>query len=786
MEKTCNINVFDLGTLYLNAIDVGQDEVDSANSSGTRSQVSEESSEYRGYTNPSVQSRSFKILQASLNYSEASGASACQPVESYLFRYQDMYAPLIDKFREAEEDERDRKTTTLQNTIRRERGRSGQTRDVTRLEGESGRLDAPGHSENTKEMIRCMVDMEKNNVEYKLNMLRKISKNSSRSFNPEKSRTISPEKTLSLRQDVVDNGQTQFNQDEIETERMGVEDDGYLNLDLRTLYLPETSLKDDKNVMPDNRSAQVYKTVTQLQEVVNGSYMRQDLGPAVGAPTAQGSCFDDLAMTQLKAFQAPTRPDTFRLSPVQPDARQVEAQQSQASEAERSLTSKVMQLQMQETLSNVFKTKAASTSIQYQTSEVEQTYNDANTMLLESKKENVDTKMTQSEMKPSVVESAATDHIIQRTPNETAVKSVNAEEFVSGREEVKDNKNAETGTLERQNTVQVASIDVKVDDSAMNVEAMATKKAAEIIESAKCTIRTETKLTEKKQKEPLNLQVSGSENEMFKTDSTEAEVALEFVANSRVRNNKKNEAEQGQVETNETRVDVLHKSVNPETYIIKSERMSSILETEPTKSAAERVESTNEEAKLYNKTVCLETGAAKSETWAVQGETETANLVTWAVQDETETANSVTWTVLGETETVNSATWAVQDETETAHSATWAVRGETETLKREMNDIVPEGKHTTNTYEADGVTEVLEKVDIKTKIAVVDEGGIERSKILARKTEIVREFSWDEDDESYDTWTEEESDNDTDSVIEETIPKELETTGEEMLKMETS
>lgn len=31
----------------------------------------EESSEYRGYTNPNVQSRSFKILQESLSYSEA-------------------------------------------------------------------------------------------------------------------------------------------------------------------------------------------------------------------------------------------------------------------------------------------------------------------------------------------------------------------------------------------------------------------------------------------------------------------------------------------------------------------------------------------------------------------------------------------------------------------------------------------------------------------------------------------------------------------------------------------
>jgi hypothetical protein len=36
-----------------------------------RSEVDEESTVYRGYTNPNVQSRSFKILQESLNYSEA-------------------------------------------------------------------------------------------------------------------------------------------------------------------------------------------------------------------------------------------------------------------------------------------------------------------------------------------------------------------------------------------------------------------------------------------------------------------------------------------------------------------------------------------------------------------------------------------------------------------------------------------------------------------------------------------------------------------------------------------
>ncbi|KAL3876560.1 hypothetical protein ACJMK2_034398 [Sinanodonta woodiana] len=928
-----------------NAIDVGQDEVDTASSSGTRSQVSEETSEYRGYTNPSVQSRSFKILQASLNYSEASGATACQPVESYLFRYEDIYAPLIDKYREAQENERDRKTSMLQNTIMQERGRSGQTRNVTRLDEGSGRLDASGHSENRTEMIRYMVDTERNNVEDKLTMLKQISKNNS----SDKPITISPEKTMSIRQDVVDNRHMQMNQDVTQTEGMGVENKGYVNIDVRTFCFPEKQQRDEKNVMIDSRSAQVHQNVTQCQEVVDGSYMRQELGPVVRAQTTQGTCFEvNLAQTQVKEFQAPTRP-------VQTDARQVEVKESQASEAEQSLASKVIQCKTQGTVSDAVKSKAGSASIQYQTSEVEQTYNSANTMLLENKT-NVETKM------------------VQRTNNETTVQPVNSYKFMSGREEVRENKNTET-SVERQNMVQVESIDVKVDASTKHVEDMATKKAVEIIESAKCTIRAETKQTERKHTEQLNLLASVSENEMFKTDSAEAEIALEFVTTNRERINTKPAVEQGQMEINETQADELQKTIQPETYIIKSEGMTSILDTETAKSTDERSKSTKEETKLDSKTVWLETEAAKSVTWAVQDETDAANLVTcavqdenetassvtwavqneteivdsetcavqnktetaksvtrtvqdetetaksvtrtvqdetetassvtwgvqndtetvdsatwavqtkagsaksvnsavqndtetaksiiwavqneteraseatWAVQDETETANSVTWAVndetetahsvtwalqnetdtansvtwalQNETETANSATWALQSETETAISATWAVEDETETansathavqdetegansvtwavqnetvtlkadtdnklitgackseIEREMNDTVTEGKYTTSKRK-DDVTEVSEKVEISTEIAVADGSRIERSKILARKTEIVRDFSYDEDDESYETWTEEESDNDVD--IEETISKELETSREE-------
>lgn len=51
-----------------NAVDLGQCQVDGPT---PKSQVSEEPSMYKGYTNPNVQSRSFKILQESLNYSEA-------------------------------------------------------------------------------------------------------------------------------------------------------------------------------------------------------------------------------------------------------------------------------------------------------------------------------------------------------------------------------------------------------------------------------------------------------------------------------------------------------------------------------------------------------------------------------------------------------------------------------------------------------------------------------------------------------------------------------------------
>lgn len=62
-----------------NVVDLGQgDHVDAQLShhvtESSQSTVEEESTAYRGYTNPNVQSRSFKILQQSLNYSEASGS----------------------------------------------------------------------------------------------------------------------------------------------------------------------------------------------------------------------------------------------------------------------------------------------------------------------------------------------------------------------------------------------------------------------------------------------------------------------------------------------------------------------------------------------------------------------------------------------------------------------------------------------------------------------------------------------------------------------------------------
>ncbi|VDI71896.1 Hypothetical predicted protein [Mytilus galloprovincialis] len=54
------------------AIDVGQHRgAQTKPAPKQRSEVDEEPSMYKGYTNPSVQSRSFKILQQSLNYSEA-------------------------------------------------------------------------------------------------------------------------------------------------------------------------------------------------------------------------------------------------------------------------------------------------------------------------------------------------------------------------------------------------------------------------------------------------------------------------------------------------------------------------------------------------------------------------------------------------------------------------------------------------------------------------------------------------------------------------------------------
>lgn len=55
-----------------NAMDVGQHRIrQNQHTPKPRSEVDEESTVYKGYTNPNVQSRSFKILQESLNYSEA-------------------------------------------------------------------------------------------------------------------------------------------------------------------------------------------------------------------------------------------------------------------------------------------------------------------------------------------------------------------------------------------------------------------------------------------------------------------------------------------------------------------------------------------------------------------------------------------------------------------------------------------------------------------------------------------------------------------------------------------
>lgn len=53
-------------------MDVGQHRIrQNQHTPKPRSEVDEESTVYKGYTNPNVQSRSFKILQESLNYSEA-------------------------------------------------------------------------------------------------------------------------------------------------------------------------------------------------------------------------------------------------------------------------------------------------------------------------------------------------------------------------------------------------------------------------------------------------------------------------------------------------------------------------------------------------------------------------------------------------------------------------------------------------------------------------------------------------------------------------------------------
>lgn len=54
-----------------NAVDVPNARIGAPNMSNAT--VAEESTEYKGNANPYVQSRSFKILQASLSYSEAPG-----------------------------------------------------------------------------------------------------------------------------------------------------------------------------------------------------------------------------------------------------------------------------------------------------------------------------------------------------------------------------------------------------------------------------------------------------------------------------------------------------------------------------------------------------------------------------------------------------------------------------------------------------------------------------------------------------------------------------------------
>jgi hypothetical protein len=77
MEHTLNCSRKSLVILvsifyFRNAMDVGQNRVhQNQHTTKPRSEVDEESTVYRGYTNPNVQSRSFKILQESLNYSEA-------------------------------------------------------------------------------------------------------------------------------------------------------------------------------------------------------------------------------------------------------------------------------------------------------------------------------------------------------------------------------------------------------------------------------------------------------------------------------------------------------------------------------------------------------------------------------------------------------------------------------------------------------------------------------------------------------------------------------------------
>jgi hypothetical protein len=55
------------------------------------SEVDEESTVYRGYTNPNVQSRSFKILQESLNYSEAPQGNNIELQDTRGFEIKDGY-----------------------------------------------------------------------------------------------------------------------------------------------------------------------------------------------------------------------------------------------------------------------------------------------------------------------------------------------------------------------------------------------------------------------------------------------------------------------------------------------------------------------------------------------------------------------------------------------------------------------------------------------------------------------------------------------------------------------